>query len=114
MTGSHDRLTEVLDAYANFLREKGLALPKHQPYLVRWVKDFLLFAKEHVGYTFEQTLDLFLAEVQRLLARVEPEYALMVRLLYGSGLRYGHPRDPRAAGTQERRDNDDLHACRPR
>ena len=63
MTGNHDRLTEVLDAYANFLREKGLALPKHQPYLVRWVKDFLLFAKEHIGYTFEQTLDLFLAEV---------------------------------------------------
>jgi hypothetical protein len=63
MTASHDRLLEVLDGYANFLREKKLALPKHQRYLVRWLKDFLLFAKEHGGYTFEQTLDLFLAEV---------------------------------------------------
>ena len=27
------------------------------------MKDFLLFAKEHGGYTFEQTMDLFLAEV---------------------------------------------------
>ena len=52
----------MFDVYAKFLREKELALARHQPYLVRWVKDFLVFAKEHVGYTFEQTLDLFLAE----------------------------------------------------
>jgi integron integrase len=58
-----ERLEQVLEAYASFLREKELALEKHQPYMVRWVKDFLLFAKEHGGYTFEQTLDLFLAEV---------------------------------------------------
>jgi len=38
-------------------------LAKHQPYLVRWVREFLLFARDHGGYTFEQTLDLFLAEV---------------------------------------------------
>lgn len=63
MAGFDERLTQILDGYANFVREKELALPKHQPYLVRWVKDFLLFAKEHGGYTFEQTLDLFLAEV---------------------------------------------------
>ena len=63
MASFDERLTEMLDGYANFLRKKDLALPKHQPYLVRWVKDFLLFAREHGGYTFEQTLDLFLAEV---------------------------------------------------
>ena len=53
----------VLDGYANFLREKDLAISKHQMYLVRWVRDFLLFAQDHGGYTFEQTLDLFLAEI---------------------------------------------------
>jgi hypothetical protein len=63
MAGFDERLTRILDECANFLQEKDLALLKHQPYLVRWVKDFLLFAKEHGGYTFEQTLDLFLAEV---------------------------------------------------
>jgi len=63
MDGFDERLRKILDSYANFLREKDLALLKHQPYLVRWVRDFLLFAKEHGGYTFEQTLDLFLAEV---------------------------------------------------
>ena len=57
------RLQAALDGYAKFLREEDLALPKHQPYLVRWVREFLLFAQGHDGYTFEQTLDLFLAEV---------------------------------------------------
>lgn len=61
MNGARDRLPEVLDGYANFLRDKELAIPKHQPYLVRWVREFLLFARNHGGYTFEQTLDLFLA-----------------------------------------------------
>ncbi|NBB94356.1 MAG: hypothetical protein GVY16_01265 [Planctomycetes bacterium] len=30
---------------------------------MRWVAEFLLFARAHAGYTFEQTLDLFLADV---------------------------------------------------
>jgi len=60
----HDaHLHEVLDGHAKFLQDKDLALDKHQPYLVRWVRDFLLFARAHGGYSFEQTLDLFLAEV---------------------------------------------------
>ena len=58
-----DRLRVVLDGYAIFVREKELALAKHQPHLVRWVREFLVFAREHAGYTFEQTLDLFLATV---------------------------------------------------
>ena len=37
MTDSDARMSAVLDGYAKFLREKDLALPKHQPYLVRWV-----------------------------------------------------------------------------
>ena len=65
MTGSDARMRAVLDGYAKFLREKDLALPKHQPYLVRWVREFLLFAQGHGGYTFEQTLDMFLAEIGR-------------------------------------------------
>jgi|GEM_PF-1368280 len=63
MGGFDEQLRKILEGYANFLREKELALPKHQPYLVHWVRSFLLFARDHGGYTFEQTLDLFLAEV---------------------------------------------------
>ncbi len=56
-------LHEVLSGYAKFLQDKNLSLDKHQPYLVRWVREFLLFARAHAGYSFEQTLDLFLADV---------------------------------------------------
>ena len=38
------QLKAVLDGCAKFLRDKKLALPKHQPYLVRWVREFLGFA----------------------------------------------------------------------
>jgi len=65
MDEGDERLRAVLGDFANFLHERELALPKHQPYLVRWVREFLHFARQHGGYTFEQTLDLFLAEVGR-------------------------------------------------
>ena len=32
-------LHEVLGGYAKFLQDKNLALDKHQPYLVRWVRE---------------------------------------------------------------------------
>ena len=57
------KLKTVLEGYAKFLRDRDLAPPKHQSHLVRWVREFLLFAEEHGGYTFEQTLDLFLAAI---------------------------------------------------
>ena len=56
-------LESVLEGYASFLRDRGLAPPKHQPHLVRWVREFLLSAEEYRCHTFEQTLDLFLATV---------------------------------------------------
>jgi hypothetical protein len=63
MEGFDKQLRKILEGYANFLREKELAVSKHQPHLVRWVREFLVFAREHAGSTFEQTLDLFLATV---------------------------------------------------
>ena len=48
MAEAGQRLRAVLDGYANFLGERELALPKHQPYLVRWVREFLHFAREHI------------------------------------------------------------------
>ena len=66
MPEAGQRLQAVLDGYARFLDAKQLALPKHQPDLVRWVREFLGFATDHPGYTFEQTLDLYLAEVRIL------------------------------------------------
>ena len=63
MPDSGGRLESVLDGFAKFFSDKDLALPREQPYLGRWVREFLSLAREHAGYTFEQALDLFLAEV---------------------------------------------------
>ena len=59
MASFDERLTQILDGHANILRENGLTLANHQPHLVRWVREFLLFAQGHGGYTFGETLDLF-------------------------------------------------------
>jgi hypothetical protein len=45
MTSGGDRLQAVLEGCSTFLLENNLAPPKHQPYLVRWVRDFLQFAQ---------------------------------------------------------------------
>ena len=58
-------LDRVLKDYAAFLRKRRLALPKHPPYMVRWVREFLVFAAEHRGYTFEQTVDMFSAALDK-------------------------------------------------
>jgi len=63
MAGCHERLSEVLDGYDKFLLQKDLVPGKQREYMVRWTRNFLLFAREHGGYSFEQTLDMFLAEV---------------------------------------------------
>ena len=57
-------LAEVLSGFDRFLIDKCLVPDNQSPYLVRWVRVFLLFARANGGYTFEQTLDMFLAEVR--------------------------------------------------
>jgi len=59
------KLKTMLEGYAKFLRDRDLAPPKYQSHLVRWVREFLLFSEEHGGYTFERTLDVFLAAIGR-------------------------------------------------
>ena len=47
MPGTTNDLHGVLDDYKKFLREKDLAPAAQQPCLVRWVREFLLFALPH-------------------------------------------------------------------
>ena len=63
MPNAGQRLQDALDGYATFVRDKELALPKHQSHLVHWVREFLAFATHHPGHMLDQTLDLYLAEV---------------------------------------------------
>ena len=64
MPNTANDLHGVLDGYSKFLREKDLVPLAHQPHLVRPVREFLLFAESHRRYSFQQTVDLFLAEVE--------------------------------------------------
>ena len=59
MSGFDEHLKVVLDGYSNFLSGRELSDPQYHPYLVRWVRDLLLFAHTHSGYSFEQTLIIF-------------------------------------------------------
>jgi hypothetical protein len=45
MPPGSERLCEVLVGYQKFLQEKDLAPAKSLPHLVRWVREFLLFAR---------------------------------------------------------------------
>ena len=45
MRDADNQLHVILKEYDNFLRDKDLALPKHRPYLVRWVQQFVHFAR---------------------------------------------------------------------
>ena len=45
MRDADNQLHVILKEYDNFLRDKDLALPKHRPYLVRWVQQFLRFPR---------------------------------------------------------------------
>ena len=65
------RLKDVLEGYSDFLQRRQLSDPKHRPYLVQWVREFLYFAHERPGYSFEQTRDFFLEEIGKR-TRIEP------------------------------------------
>jgi len=64
MVGARETLGDVLEGFDAFLKEKELAPPKQRPYLVRRVRQFLLFARSRRGFTFSQTRDLFLDAIK--------------------------------------------------
>ncbi len=57
------QLKPVLDGFSEFLMKRHLTDKMHLPFLVHWVRDFLLFAHGKSDYTFEQCRDLFLEEI---------------------------------------------------
>ena len=102
MAKRDSHLQEVLDGYARFLREKNLALDKHQPHLVRWVREFLFFARAHAGYSFEQTLDLFLAEVGGVWVRSRGSFSRRRTRYASTVINTAEPRQGRTVRPQRR------------
>ncbi len=48
-----NKLDRILDEYHKYLMQRRLVKELHAPYLVRWVREFLRFAKDKTGYKFE-------------------------------------------------------------
>ncbi len=48
-----NNLEKVLAEYHKYLMLRKLAKAEHVPYLVRWVKEFLQFARDKTGHKFE-------------------------------------------------------------
>ena len=54
-----NNLEKILDEYHKYLILRKLAKEEHVPYLVRWVKEFLQFAKDKTGHKFETVIEMF-------------------------------------------------------
>ena len=52
-------LGKVLAEYHKYLILRKLAKAEHVPYLVRWVKEFLQFARDKTGHKFEAVIEMF-------------------------------------------------------
>ena len=48
-----NNLEKVLAEYHKYLTLRKLAKAEHAPYLVRWVREFLHFARDKTGHKFE-------------------------------------------------------------
>jgi len=54
-----NKLEQVLTEYHKYLTRRKLARIEHVPYLVRWVREFLKFAKGKTGHKFEAVIEMF-------------------------------------------------------
>ncbi|HPQ41860.1 MAG TPA: integron integrase [bacterium] len=60
MNKHSDTIETLLNQYLDFLSQNKLARDNQIPFMVQRVREFLIFARHQTGYSFEQTLDLYL------------------------------------------------------
>ncbi|MBC8372694.1 MAG: hypothetical protein ISS69_07350 [Phycisphaerae bacterium] len=48
-----NKLDKILNEYHKYLIRRKLVKTEHAPYLVRWVREFLQFARDKTGHKFE-------------------------------------------------------------
>jgi hypothetical protein len=54
-----NKLDKILDEYHKYLTLRKLAKADQIPYLVRWVREFLQFARAKTGHKFETVIEMF-------------------------------------------------------
>ena len=57
------QVDSILKQFYDFINTRQFGEEKYRKYFLVWVKKFLYFAKKHHGYSFQQTLDLFLEKI---------------------------------------------------
>jgi len=60
-----NKLDKILDEYHKYLICRKLAKKARIPYLVRWVRQFLQFAKGHTGHKFETVIEMFRCHLEQ-------------------------------------------------
>jgi len=59
------KLEKLLAEYHKYLTLRKLAKAEHVPYLVRWVREFLKFAKGKTGHKFETVIEMFKVHLEQ-------------------------------------------------
>ena len=54
-----NKLDKILDEYHKYLISRKLVTKIRIPYLVRWVRQFLQFARDKNGHKFETVMEMF-------------------------------------------------------
>ena len=60
-----NKLDKILDEYHKYLMFRKLCKAEHAPYLVRWAKQFLRFAKGKTGHKFETVIEMFRCHLEQ-------------------------------------------------
>ncbi len=59
------KLDKILDEYHKYLTLRKLAKAEHATYLVRWVREFLQFAKDKSTRKFETVIEMLKQQFER-------------------------------------------------
>lgn len=102
MADRGDPLHEVLTGYAKFLQKKKLALDKHQPYLVRWLRELLLFALANARYTSSRRWTCFWLKRAGVWARSRGSFSRRRTRYASTVINTAEPRQGRTARPQRR------------
>ncbi len=60
-----NNLEKVLDEYHKYLMDRKLCKAEHAPYLLRWVREFLRFARDKTGHEFETVIEMFRQQLEQ-------------------------------------------------
>ncbi len=65
-----NKLERVLTEYHKYLIRRKSVKEAHAPYLVRWVREFLRFARDKTGHKFETVIEMYSPDISSPTSRM--------------------------------------------